>query len=209
MRFDRRGIGDSSGRNGGWRQCRDDIVAARTALQQIAPHIRSISGLGLCDGAAALLCAAQDAQLTGLILINPWLDAQDDGQAHMLPALLRQRYWQRLRTPRHWWRLLRGQIDGAKLRAGLQALRQGPATMIADPHFAAAWAHFAGPRLLLLSAQDAIAQACTLWLKQAPPCAGPLQSLTLQDADHSLSRPGNIAAAARAVCAFMQEQRRL
>jgi len=118
FRFDRRGIGDSSGDNRGFESSADDIGAAVATFRQAAPHLTRIVGFGNCDAATALALFHRSAGIDALILANPWaVEDQDDG---MPPAAaIRARYAERLRDPRQWFRLLGGGVDIRKLISGL------------------------------------------------------------------------------------------
>ena len=54
FRFDRRGVGDSSGDNAGFLGSADDIAAAAATFRAEMPGMRRLVGFGLCDGATAL-----------------------------------------------------------------------------------------------------------------------------------------------------------
>src|SRR3546814_2203618 len=71
FRFDRRGIGDSEGANGGFESSGPDIVAAIAAFREAAPHVARVIGFGNCDAASALLLP-QPLVLDGLTVANPW-----------------------------------------------------------------------------------------------------------------------------------------
>jgi pimeloyl-ACP methyl ester carboxylesterase len=72
FRFDRRGVGDSSGANLGFRASAPDIAAALAAFRSAAPHVKRVFALGNCDAASALMLhAALLPGLDGLILANP------------------------------------------------------------------------------------------------------------------------------------------
>lgn len=205
LRFDRRGIGDSSGSNQGWHGASEDIMAATRALRAALPHVQKISALGLCDGASALLCAAHTAEFASLILINPWTLSESDTSNDMPAPLLRQRYWQRLRNFYHWGRVLRGELPVRALFTALQKLGRsmGRQTISADPDVARAWARYRGPRLVLLSPQDKIAAYGRAWLAEKPVSGGLVETVELAEADHSLSRAGNVAAAAAVSVDFL------
>lgn len=123
FRFDRRGIGDSTGDNGGFRSsCRDIGCAAATFAAETG--IERIVAFGNCDAATALALFGETAGIDRLILANPWvIEPTDD-----LPptAAIRARYLQRLRDPDAWLRLARGKIDLGKLVGGLGKIAAPP-----------------------------------------------------------------------------------
>lgn len=119
LRFDRRGIGDSSGENGGFLSSADDIAAAAAALRAETGVARVI-GFGNCDAASALGLYHTAACLDGVILANPW-SLEGEG-ALPPPAAIRARYAARLRDPRQWLRLVTGRVNLAKLFGGLRKL---------------------------------------------------------------------------------------
>jgi len=55
FRFDRRGIGDSEGENGGFEASGPDIQAAIVAFKAACPSLKRIVAFGNCDAASALL----------------------------------------------------------------------------------------------------------------------------------------------------------
>ncbi|WP_034158595.1 hydrolase 1, exosortase A system-associated [Sphingomonas sp. ERG5] len=117
FRFDRRGIGDSSGENGGFESSADDIKAAATAFRAEVPHVTRLAAFGNCDAATALALFHEVAGIETLILSNPWVIEEDDD----LPpaAAIRARYVERLRDPGTWLRLIKGGISFGKLFKGL------------------------------------------------------------------------------------------
>lgn len=122
FRFDRRGIGDSTGDNQGFESSGADIAAAVTAFR--AAGAERIIGFGNCDAATALALFHQQAGIDALLLANPWtIEATDDLPP---PAAIRSHYAQRLRDPQQWLRLLRGGIHIGKLVRGLSKLREKP-----------------------------------------------------------------------------------
>lgn len=121
MRYDRRGIGDSSGKNGGFRAAGPDIAAALTHFRQICPSLSRIVGFGNCDAASALMLEG-GAGCDGVLLANPWtFDEDDEGPA---PATIRARYAEKIRNPREWLRLLSGGVSLRKLLPGLRSAVQ-------------------------------------------------------------------------------------
>lgn len=117
FRFDRRGIGDSSGDNRGFASAADDVKAAADAFRRAAPGITRLAGFGNCDGASALALFGGGAGIDQYLLANPWIIEPDDA----LPpaAAIRARYAERLRHPREWMRLASGGVSLSKLAAGL------------------------------------------------------------------------------------------
>lgn len=119
IRFDRRGVGDSSGSDTGYLDSGPEAATALAALKDHFPNLSNILGFGLCDGASALALVAP--RLSGAVLANPWVVEPVDE----LPpaAAIRGHYRQRLRDPRAWLRLLRGGVDFGKLWRGLRRSR--------------------------------------------------------------------------------------
>lgn len=131
LRFDRCGIGDSTGENHGFESSADDIAAAAAAFREAG--VTRIVAYGNCDAATALAFFHAGAQIDALILANPWtIESSDD-----LPpaAAIRSHYAQRLTDPRQWLRLLRGGVNIGKIIKGLsKASRkqsQAPETLAA------------------------------------------------------------------------------
>ena len=96
FRFDRRGVGDSSGENLGFRGSEPDIAAALAAFRAQSPGLARVVGFGNCDAASALMLAA-GAGCDALVLANPWTIEHDDGTPP--PAAIRARYAEKLRDP--------------------------------------------------------------------------------------------------------------
>jgi exosortase A-associated hydrolase 1 len=118
FRFDRRGIGDSEGENGGFESSKPDIVAALSAFRAAVPAIQRIVAFGNCDAATALWLH-QPIAIDALVLANPWLlEATADSAA---PAATRAYYAERLRNPRAWAGLLKGSVDLPKMFGSLRA----------------------------------------------------------------------------------------
>ncbi|HEX8302499.1 hydrolase 1, exosortase A system-associated [Sphingomonas sp.] len=158
LRFDRRGIGDSTGENEGFESTADDIAAAATAFR--AAGATRIVAFGNCDAATSLAFFHRQAGIDALLLANPWtIESTDD-----LPpaAAIRSHYAARLRDPKEWLRLLRGGVNIAKLFKGLAKAShkppQAPASLAA--RLGAALAS-AAPTTILLAKGDNTAIAFT------------------------------------------------
>ena len=157
FRFDRRGVGDSEGGNGGFRTSAPDIAAALAAFRRECPHVSRVVGLGNCDAASALMLA-QGAGLDALVLSNPWTIEGDDTPAP--PAAIRDHYRRRLADPAALLRLLTGKVSPARLLASLRdALRKPPPPGTLAQDMAAGIAGFAGAIVFLVADRDRTGQA--------------------------------------------------
>lgn len=182
LRFDRRGIGDSEGDNGGFESSGADIAAAIALLRATCPQVTRITGFGNCDAASALLLHHRDGGVDALVLANPWtieldgqLEPKNDSAAtanqpgDLAPALppaaaIRARYMAKLKDPREWWRLARGGVDLFKLFKGLKAVSASISPSDLAARLAQAGGEFSGPLTLLIATNDGTAQAfMALW----------------------------------------------
>lgn len=120
MRFDRRGVGDSSGEDRGFRGSREDIIAAIAAFRDACPQVKRIVAFGNCDAASALMLMHGEG-CDALVLANPWT-FDDDSDSLPPPDAIRSRYLSRLRDPSEWMRLMRGKVNFTKLAKGLRAI---------------------------------------------------------------------------------------
>ncbi|MCB5424633.1 hydrolase 1, exosortase A system-associated [Altererythrobacter sp. CC-YST694] len=156
FRFDRRGVGDSEGENGGFLHSAPDISAALAAFRAAAPRMERVAGFGNCDGASALMLA-HGAGLDALALANPWTIENED--APPPPQAIRARYSSKLRDPAEILRLLSGKVSFGKLIRGIgQALRPAPAPTSLAQQVAAGLDGFFGPATILLAERDRTAQ---------------------------------------------------
>ena len=162
LRFDCRGMGDSSGDAPGFDAIDADIDAAIGALQAACPTVRKVALWGLCDGASAALLYARrsrDTRVIGLGLANPWLHTEQ-AQAH---AIVHTYYRQRLLDRAFWRKVARGGINPLrKLRELLRhrrAARGGAAPAGVTVGIRNALDELRLPLLLLLCTRDATAQA--------------------------------------------------
>ena len=159
FRYDRRGVGDSTGDNAGYLSAAPDLIAAITAFRDAAPHVTRLIGFGNCDAASTLALFGRSAGFAKVVLANPWIIEPIDD----LPpaAAIRARYAERWRDPRSWYRMIRGDIDLRKLVRGVVKLTRtatvgedGLAARVGDA--IDAWRDRA---VVLLAARDATALA--------------------------------------------------
>lgn len=219
LRFDVRGMGDSTGAQRSFEALPADVHAGVTALLQARPGLRRVVLWGLCDGASAALLALQaqpHPAVAGLCLLNPWVRSE----ASLAQAQVKHYYRQRLLQADFWRKLLRG---GVALQAARDLLgnlrlartaRSAKATAAGTPlrfqqRMAQAWQAFQGPVLLLLSERDTTAHEFTEVTRsdaqwQAALRARAPETVTLAAADHTCSSPAAQAAAEQATLAWLQ-----
>jgi len=191
FRFDRRGIGDSTGENRGFESSTDDIAAAIAAFRTGMPQLTRIVAFGNCDAATALGLFHAQLGLDALLLANPWVvEAQDE-----LPpaAAIRARYAERLRDPGAWFRLLRGGVNLGKLFRGLSKISQNDSEDESRPAaaLAKALAESTTPFTLLLARGDNTAIAfLDAWRRPLFDAARQRARIEqLDTASHSFARP--------------------
>lgn len=145
FRFDRRGIGDSSGAEHDNLNARPDIEAALAAFQGAAPHVKRITGYGNCDAATALLLI--ELGLHALVLSNPWLGDEGDG---LPPAdAIRAHYAERVKDPGTWVRALTGGVNLRKLAGGISKISGDGAALPLEAQTMAAWRKHPTARIVL------------------------------------------------------------
>jgi exosortase A-associated hydrolase 1 len=197
FRFDRRGVGDSEGANGGYLGSRDDLVAAVAAFRAEAPAVRRLVGFGNCDGASALALFGREAGLDAVVLANPWVVEDHDD----LPpaAAIRSRYARRLASPRAWLRLLRGGVDISKLVSGLLKIFT-PASQDLAGRVCASIAEWGEDARVILARGDNTAVA---FAAAAAAHDLPTRTEFIDTASHSFARANDAAALAKAIRAAL------
>ena len=158
FRFDRRGVGDSEGENGTFRNSAPDIAAALAAFRDHVPHIERVVAFGNCDAASALMLAG-GASCDALALSNPWT-LEGDAVETAPPRAIRAHYRQRLADPVAIRRLLSGKVSFAKLLGSLKAATAPPppASSLAQ-EMAQAIEGFGGQVRFLVAERDRTGQA--------------------------------------------------
>lgn len=173
MRFDYRGMGDSSGAIHGFEVVGEDFRAAVDTFMAQVPALDNVVLWGLCDAASAsLFYAHRDQRVSGLVLLNPWARTQA-GEAK---AYLKHYYLRRVIDPKFWKKAVSGQFDvkaslvgvvdnvrrlaaGGRQDATLEraeAVDLGGGTL--PERMAASLERFAGHVLLILSGNDLTAK---------------------------------------------------
>lgn len=107
LRYDYRGIGDSTGRFHGFEDLDADI---RAGVDEMFTRVRGLDHVvlwGLCESASAIaFYARQDRRVAGAVLVNPYVTTAG-GRAR---AELRYYYLSRLLNGAFWRRLRRGDV---------------------------------------------------------------------------------------------------
>ena len=165
LRFDRRGVGDSSGFNAGFSQNADDIAAAIAAFRSAFPRLKHIAAYGNCDAASALMLA-QGQGCDALVLANPWTfepeaeaEPEAEPQPQMTPGAIRAHYLRRLTDPRALLRLLSGKVKVRQMAGSLaDAIKPAPPPGSLAQNMAAGLAQFSGAVTLLIAEHDRTGQ---------------------------------------------------
>lgn len=201
MRFDYRGMGDSTGELRNFEAVDADIAAAVDAFVAAYPGLERIVLWGLCDAASAALLycdAARDPRIGGLVLLNPWVRSE----ATLARAHIKHYYAQRLLQPEFWRKLLGGQLGLGRAVGGLlNSLRQsrqvgsqaaGQAQLSFQERMLRGLSAFPGAVLLILSGDDYTAKefiettkASSAW--QAVLSGGKVVTREVAGADHTFS----------------------
>ena len=161
LRFDYRGMGDSTGTQRAFETVNADIAAAIGVLQQRLPSIKQVILWGLCDGASAALLYSHethDPRVSGLCLLNPWVRSETS----LARTQVKHYYTQRLMQKEFWLKLLTGGVGPGALSGFVQKIRlsvsgSGKVAKAEQPfqqRMGAAWQTFSGKILLLLSGED-------------------------------------------------------
>lgn len=122
LRFDVRGMGDSSGNDiPKFDDLDSDINAAVDCFFKACPDLQQLVIWGLCDGASAAgFYAYQDARIAGLVLLNPWVFTEQ-GAAK---TQLKHYYLKRLLNRELWSKIIRGKFQYRdSLRSLISAVR--------------------------------------------------------------------------------------
>jgi exosortase A-associated hydrolase 1 len=202
MRFDVRGMGDSTGSSRDFEHITPDIAAAVDALFAVAPGLRRVVLWGLCDAASAALLYVDersDPRIAGLVLLNPWVRSAET----LARAQVQGYYARRLLSRELWSSLLRGRVRLASVgdfartlaRVATRGARTSrtPGPLSFQDRMTRGWLRFAGPSLLVLSGRDLTAQEFEQRSRIDPALARASSSKgvtmqRLEDADHTLSQ---------------------
>src|SRR6185436_4940612 len=130
MRFDYRGMGDSTGVARTFEDCGPDIAAAIDALMANCPEVAHVVLWGLCDAASAALDywqSARDSRVAAMALLNPWVRSE----ATLAKAHVKHYYAQRLLAKEFWAKLFSGGVAPVE---ALRAFARNLARAWSRPH---------------------------------------------------------------------------
>ncbi len=191
LRVDFPGLGDSPGTPRHYAENADVISAAITELLASCADIDGIVLWGLCDGAsAAALYACEDARISAVFMVNPWLD---NVAGH---AGLSGYYHRRLVSPAFWRSLLRGEVGVMRSAAGFVrhlwsrvfASRNESAPAAVDDIWSAL-GKLTGRVTVLTGEADRTGQAFLDMLACRPDLQKGVVRLSVPHADHTFSTP--------------------
>jgi exosortase A-associated hydrolase 1 len=163
LRFDYRGMGDSSGAMRSFEQTERDICAALDAFQDACPGVRNVALWGLCDGASAAALywqSSRDRRVAAMAMLNPWVRSE----ASLAKTHVRHYYGRRALEKAFWTKLLHGGVDvvGAIKSIARGLIASPDRARSAEPAFRDRMADclrdFGGPVLILLSERDITAK---------------------------------------------------
>ncbi len=209
LRFDLRGMGDSTGSHLGYQQSASDIRAAIDTLIEEQPQVDEVVLFGECESASGILFYAyQDRRVKGIALINPWVRTEE-GRAQVivkhyyLKRVLSRDFWRKVGSgafdPREslgsFFQTLRAYVRGRKINAlSRPTSEQEDISGLPLPDkTAAGLRRFQGPVMILMSGRDYIAREFDEVTRSSKAWQGLLDEpricrRVLADADHTFSR---------------------
>lgn len=192
MRFDFRGMGDSTGELRNFEAVNQDIRAAIDALMTNCPQVERIVLWSLCDAASASLIywdATRDDRVVGMVLLNPWVRSE----ASLAKTHIKHYYGQRLLQVDFWHRLLTGRFEVGRALAGLigsvKKARQPHNGLLEDETISfqkkmvRGLRSFQGQVLIVLSGNDLTAKEFIETVQSDPDWASCLKQANIQQAD--------------------------
>lgn len=201
LRFDYRGMGDSTGLTRSFDDVGPDIGAAIDALQTACPVIELVVLWGLCDAASAALMywqATRDERVGGLALLNPWVRSD----ATIARTHLKHYYGRRLLDKEFWTKFVRGGVDvaGAARSIAASVTNASGSSGEIDRRDAANFRDrmaegvrtFGGSVLILLSERDLTAKEFAEYVRSNPRwdvllARGNVERQDVAEADHTFS----------------------
>lgn len=199
LRFDYRGMGDSSGDARDFESANEDIAAAIDLVMARVDGVDRVVLWGLCDGASAALLycdETDDRRVAALCLLNPWVRSE----VGLARTHVKHYYVQRLTQREFWAKLLRGGVSFDAVSGLVGSVRTAVAgrsgsgqSATYQQRMARAWQQPQRRLLLLLSGEDYTAKEFVDHVARDAAWAGALNQPSLQrhdlpDADHTFSQ---------------------
>ncbi len=195
LRFDYRGMGDSSGDKRDFEAISEDISGALDVMEQQIPQLDGVVLWGLCDAATAnAFYARTDHRIIGQIALNPWVRTeQGEAQAYIehyyVKRLMSQEFWLKVLTMR--WGIGESLAD---FRDKLIKGRQGSPTNDGLPErMLKSFTAYSGKVLFIISGNDLTAKefessvaASNEWRNWFS--GSQVTIRRLEEADHTFSR---------------------
>jgi len=200
LRFDYRGMGDSTGATRSFDDIGPDIAAAIDAMRAACPEVGKFVVWGLCDGASAALTywqSTRDTRVAGMVLLNPWVRSD----ASLAKTHMKHYYGRHLLEAAFWKRLVSGRVDVVNAvlsfaRNVRKANARGDGVQARNASFQDRMAEglrsFPGPVLVILSGRDLTAKEFLEFMATNAAWKGALARPSLSrcdvaDADHTFS----------------------
>jgi exosortase A-associated hydrolase 1/exosortase A-associated hydrolase 2 len=222
LRFDLRGMGDSSGVHQGFQQSEADLRAAIDGLLREEPAVDEVVLFGECESASGILFYAYgDPRVKGIALVNPWVRTE----GVQAEAILKHYYLSRLKEPDFWLKVrsgafnplrsmrdlacnVRAYLQGRKLRKRAPSGDEDITALPLPIKTAAGLRRFRGHVLILMSGHDYIAREFDEVIKSSQAWNGLLEDprvcrRDLVEADHTFSREVWKSQAADWVCEWI------
>ena len=199
LRFDHRGIGDSTGAPRTFANIDLDVriaidaMIARTGVERIVLW-------GLCDAvSAAMLYAHSDPRVVGLVLLNPWVhavgtEAQVRIRTYYTGQLRSATFWRKVLSLNLDWRDSLGSLWGyVKSAVRARLARRTPQADDFIERMRRGWSAFHGSALVILSGDDLTAAEFRQLTSESSDWRALLarksvRTLTFPDANHTFAR---------------------
>jgi exosortase A-associated hydrolase 1 len=197
LRFDYRGMGDSTGSPRSFESIHEDISAAIDGMLRESAFVPGVVLFGLCDAASAILMyAPKDSRVLGLMLANPWVRTQ----ASEARATLWHYYPRRLLQPSFWHKAAEGGLQVPSIWRGLVAAIMGSKRSSSEGFLETmlqGWQRFAGKVAVFVSGDDLTAAEFTDLCKFSSEWGRIARSdstsvVQIPGADHTFSSRGDL-----------------
>ena len=226
LRFDQRGMGDSTGDYRGFEHIGEDIAASVDAIRLACPSLEQLTLIGECNSASDILFYAwRDRRITAAVLTNPWVRTPEV-QAQVI---VKRYYVERLRSREFWQHVLSGRFEARKslsslidvlkdFRRGRRLLARARASeaeafdsLPLPVRTAEGLRRFGRPALLLMSGHDYIAREFDEVTVLTPAWTGLIDGhlvrrVDIEGADHTFSKKVWKSAMTRTVVDWVMAQ---